>query len=115
MFAAIQRASSFVSSFLALALPRNKRKLAVVRRDRSRQGKQVVLRQSMVAGSNEAIEHRPRAAGSADCSSRLDRAPHVANLGIEMISGGGLLRADQKVRDARIACSCESKRNASKR
>jgi len=54
MFAAIRRASFFVSSFLALALPRNERKLAVVRRDRPRQGKQVVLRQSMVAGSNEA-------------------------------------------------------------
>src|SRR5215467_9706825 len=58
-----------------------------------------------------AIEHRPRAAGSADRSSRLDRAPHVANLGIEMISGGGPGRADQKVRDARIVHSCESKRN----
>src|SRR6516225_11356329 len=42
------------------------------------------------------------AAGSGDRSSRSDRAPHVANLRIEMIGGGGLGRADQKHLHARF-------------
>src|SRR5215469_11565734 len=42
-----------------------------------------------------------RALGSGDRSSRLDRAPHVANLRIEMVSSGGSARTDQKRLHAR--------------
>src|SRR6516165_7342556 len=45
---------------------------------------------------------RPRRQEAPDCSSRSDRAPHVANFAVEMIGGGGFGRADQKILDARI-------------